>query len=189
MCTLYALKTTRAHIADIFGATAATTDPVAEDVYPKRLAPVIVNADNRQVQDMRWGFPPPVNGKAPVVNVRNLTSPFWAAALGNPQRRCLVPASRFCEWEGEAGFKRKRWFDVPQQPLFAFAGLWRPTEAGPAFAFLTCAPNPLVAAIHPKAMPVILHPEDHALWLGGDRSEASALAAPYPSQLMRLEPF
>ena len=63
----------------------------------------------------------------------------------------------------------------------------RPTEDGAAFAFLTCEPNPLVAPIHAKAMPVILHPEDYDQWLDGEVSNACSLAQPFPSQLMRVE--
>jgi hypothetical protein len=43
--------------------------------------------------------------------------------------------------------------------IFAFAGIWRPTEEGKAYAFLTCEPNPLVAqrtsAIHLPIQPSI----------------------------------
>lgn len=36
------------------------------------------------------------------------------------------------------------------------------------YAFLTCAPNAEVAAVHPKAMPVILtRPDEWHAWLGG----------------------
>ena len=54
------------------------------------------------------------------------------------------------------------------------------------FAFLTCEPNPLVAPLHPKAMPVILHPEDYATWLTADWEEARKLVQPFPSQLMTV---
>jgi putative SOS response-associated peptidase YedK len=78
----------------------------------------------------------------------------------------------------------KRWFSVPSRPIFAFAGIWRPTEDAAAFAFLTCEANPIVAAVHPQAMPVILHPEDHEGWRSGDHDDVCALVSPYPSQLM-----
>ncbi|MFN3619176.1 SOS response-associated peptidase family protein, partial [Sphingorhabdus sp.] len=55
------------------------------------------------------------------------------------------------------------------------------------FAFLTCAPNPLVAPLHPKAMPVILHEADYQAWLTADWAEAAELAVPFPSQLMAVE--
>ena len=77
------------------------------------------------------------------------------------------------------------WFEVPSRPVFAFAGIWRPLAGGmSAFAFLTCEPNPLVAPIHPKAMPVILHEEDFERWLSCLYAEVDQMAVPYPSQLM-----
>ena len=54
------------------------------------------------------------------------------------------------------------------------------------FAFLTCEPNPLVAPLHPKAMPVILQPEDYTAWLTTDWEEARKLVQPFPSQLMTV---
>ena len=60
------------------------------------------------------------------------------------------------------------------------------TEIGNAYAFLRCEPNPLVAPLHPKAMPVILHEADYERWLTCDYDEACAMAQPYPSQLMTL---
>ena len=136
---------------------------------------------------MSWGFPPPANARAPVTNVRNLASPFWRSALKNPARRCLVPFERFCEYEGEKGSKIARWFTIPSQPVSAFAGIWRPVEDDQcAYAFLTCEPNPLVGAVHPKAMPVILHPKDYTRWLDAPLEDALTLAAPFPSQLMSM---
>lgn len=78
-----------------------------------------------------------------VTNVRNLTSPFWRSNIATTDFRCLVAVTDFCEWEGETGSKQERWFSVPSGPSFAFAGVWRPTEQGKAFAFLTCEPTRL----------------------------------------------
>lgn len=78
-------------------------------------------------------------------------------------------------------------FRVADREVAAFAGLRRPSAVGDAYAFLTCAPNPLVAPLHPKAMPVILAEEDYATWLDGDADAAAALAVPFPSQLMVVE--
>ncbi len=196
MCNLYALKTTRAHVAELFRAEGPAGAEAVGEIYPRRLAPVVSRAGpgasaGRAITDMRWGVPPPPGVAAParpVTNVRNLKSPFWRPALADPRQRCLVPATGFAEWAGEVGRKEKRWFRVPAQPVFAFAGLWRPGPGGACFAILTCAPNPLVAAIHPKAMPVILHAEDHDRWLEAPLDDVVGLAAPFPSQLMHLEP-
>jgi putative SOS response-associated peptidase YedK len=159
------------------------------ELFPKREGLVIRRAENGALAAdlMVWGFPPPPKSRAPVTNVRNLASPFWRSALARPDRRCLVPVTEFCEWEGEAGAKQERWFSVAASPIFAFAGIWRPLDDGRrAYAFLTCEPNPIVAPVHPKAMPVMLQPDDYSAWLDGEVANACALAQPFPSQLMRM---
>lgn len=188
MCNRYRMTARQAEVARAFG----VVPPYPEDVtlpppelFPKRPAWVVRQENGeRRLDVMTWGFPPPAGARASVTNVRNLSSPFWRNALARPDRRCLVPVSDFCEWEGEKGAKIERWFSVPSRPLFAFAGLWRPMDNGRAFAFLTCEPNAIVGAVHLKAMPVVLHEEDHAAWLAGDFNDACQLATPFPSQLM-----
>lgn len=166
------------------------------ELFPRKPAWVVREAGADRVMDvMEWGFPHQVRGASgkmldkPVTNVRNLSSPFWKSALANPDRRCLVPFTQFSEYgqvRGEDGKLPLHWFSVPSRPIAAFAGIWRPTEAGKAFAFLTCEPNEIVRPIHPKAMPVILEDDDFGTWLRGDYDAACALAAPYPSQLMTV---
>jgi putative SOS response-associated peptidase YedK len=157
------------------------------ELFPRRLGWVVRKEGGARVLDrMQWGFPPPGGSRAPVTNVRNRASPFWRSALGNLERRCIVPVTEFCEWEGEKGAKQERWFSLPASPIFAFAGIWRPTQEGGAYAFLTCEPNPLVAPIHPKAMPVVLQDDDYDVWLDGDVETACELAQPFPSQLMKV---
>lgn len=162
------------------------------ELFPKRMAWVAREEDGRRMLEaMAWGFPMQVRTAAgkttekPITNVRNLTSPFWRSALKSPERRCLVPVTAFSEYgPGPVGAKPLYWFDVPSRPIFSFAGIWRPMGDGGAFAFLTTEPNTLVAPIHPKAMPVILHEEDEERWLAGELDD---LVAPFPSQLMRVE--
>lgn len=189
MCNRYRQVKTPADLARIFDARPLEDRPEpASELFPKRQAAVVRRETGERVLDvMAWGLPPPPRGRAPVTNVRNLASPFWRAALTQADRRCLVPVTSFCEWEGEPGSKRERWFSLATDEIFAFAGLWRPAEEGPTFAFLTCDPNPMVAPIHPKAMPVMLQPEDYDSWLDGSLEQVCALAAPFPSQLMRVD--
>lgn len=118
-----------------------------------------------------------------VTNVRNLASPFWRSMLATPAQRCLVPFSRFAEPKAGAG-REEWWFTLPDQPVAAFAGIWRDTEHGRCYAFLTCEPNELVAPLHPKAMPVILDRGDYEQWLSGDYDDACALARPYDADAM-----
>lgn len=151
-----------------------------------------------------------------ITNVRNLDSPFWRSMLAKPEQRCLVPFSSFAE-PVIGGGRQEHWFTVRERPVSAFAGVWRwAAEIGPAakqaiaqdlfanledaaqskaddmgpqkvFAFLTCAPNPLVAPLHPKAMPVILQEADYDAWLTADWAEAAQLAVPFPSQMMTVD--
>ena len=66
------------------------------------------------------------------------------------------------------------WFEVIDAELFVFAGVVRRTAEGEAdrYAFLTCAPNTVVRAIHPKVIPVILHGAAIDAWLTGDAAAA-----------------
>ncbi|WEK43002.1 MAG: SOS response-associated peptidase family protein [Candidatus Sphingomonas colombiensis] len=173
------------------------------ELFPERSAFVVREmAGQRTLSTMSWGFPITVPGKRidkatgkpamiekPVTNVRNYTSSFWRSALSNPARRCLVPFTAFSEYgqvRGPDGKLPLHWFTVPSRPIVSFAGVWRPSDKGDLFAFLTCPPNPLVAPIHPKAMPVLLHEDDEERWLACPFDEAIELAQPYPSQLMAV---
>jgi len=189
MCNRYRMSAKQVEVARAFGVPEHLIMPEPEplpppELFPKRIGWVVrQDGGARILEAMHWGVP--FNGK-PVTNVRNLQSNFWRSMLRNPANRCLVPVTDFCEWAGEKGSKVAHWFSLPDAPIFAFAGIWRPTDAGNAYAFLTCDPNPIVAPIHPKAMPVILHPEDYAGWLDGEVDDACSLAAPFPSQLMAV---
>lgn len=166
----------------------------SNDMWPKRQGLVLrVDDANLQADAMMWGVPCIIPGKRPgtkltkhVTNVRNLASPFWRSMLKEPARRCLVPFTSFAE-PVIGGGRAEHWFTIRDRPLAAFAGIWRPTEEGNAFAFLTCEPNQLVAPLHPKAMPVILPELEYRAWLTGDWEAAEVLACPYPSQLMEVQ--
>ena len=197
VCNLYNLRVRRWELLAYYKAQDGWREELEKYyVAPGRLGLVtLAGTDGRTLTAMRWGFPPPPGVSKPGVNVRNYQSPFWRTALTSPERRCLVPTTSFQEWSLEpdptTGKKRPHWFHMPSQPIFSFAGVWRPTATGPAFAFLTCGydgepGSHSVGAIHPKAMPVILHEEDHERWLSAPIEEALSLACAFPSQLLAL---
>ena len=193
MCNLYSMTATVDEMRKIFGPFDGDRDnlPPFDEIYPSKPAPVLrrTAGGGLKLETMTWGFPGPQAARGrPVTNVRNLASPFWRSALNAPERRCIVPVTRFCEWEGEVGAKRKVWFGLHEEhpPLFAFAGVWRPGEGGPFMAFLTCDANQTVGAIHPKAMPVMLRPSQAADWLDGTYANACALAIPFADGDMRI---
>ena len=198
MCNLYTMTATVDEVRRTFGEFAGDRSnlPRFDEIYPGRPAPVLRREGARLVlETMTWGFPGPAAAKGrPVTNIRNLESPFWRSALNNIERRCIVPVTSFCEWTAAPDpltkRKRKVWFGLrpaeQEQPLFAFAGLWRPGEGGPYMAFLTCAPNAIVGAVHPKAMPVMLRPSEALSWLDQPRESACALALPFADDDMRI---
>jgi putative SOS response-associated peptidase YedK len=120
-------------------------------------------------------------GRQPVTNIRNV----WRGWL-EARNRCLVPATSFCEYADTKPRKTPTWFALSEdRPLFAFAGLWtgwrgvRGPKSAPVegehelFGFLTTEANAVVAAIHSKAMPVILTTtEEFDLWLDGESGGA-----------------
>ena len=197
MCNLYGVKASDDLIAAHFKTTRQWPRAIAvEKDYVAPATPGFVvreEARERVLDTMTWGFP--FQGR-PVTNVRNYGSPFWRSALLEPARRCLVPVTRFQEWsvepDPETGKKRPYWFSLRAQPIFAFAGIWRPAEPAPFFSFLTTGYDGdsaahVVGAIHPKAIPVILHEGDYDRWLHDELDEALELATAFPSQLIEVD--
>ena len=190
MTSLYRLDAPASAIAAAFGAEAGSDPWTGDYVAPARPAPVIVSdgrgGSRRWLRPALWGVPPPPQGSRPVTHVRNLTSPFWIGTLRHAELRCLIPATAFAYWSGAGGARRQHWFWVPSQPIFAFAGVVRQGEDWPCFAMLTTDANRLIGHHQPKAMPVILHRDDHATWLCGEWRAAVALAVPFPGQSMAV---
>lgn len=199
MCNLYRMTSNADAIRHLFGAALGTVDlgganlPLFEGIYPDYEAPVLVaEGQGAKLATMRWGWPPFGEVKRPITNVRNLESPMWRSALRDPARRCLVPVTAFCEYgaapDPVTKRKRQHWFALGTAEPFAFAGIWRPVEEGARFAFLTCEPNALVGAVHPKAMPVMLTGEGLSVWLRDDWGHAEALVRAYPDEAMMQLP-
>lgn len=181
------MTATISEVANLFGSleNERSNLPSYGAIYPDQEAPVLRKSESGMKLDIvKWGVPGWKEGMRPITNVRNLSSNFWRNMLTDPNNRCLVPVTSFCEWTGAKGSKRKIWFEMKEEPLFAFAGIWRETDEGPRYAFLTCEPNSLVEPIHPKAMPAILKPSDYECWMTSDIESAAQLQQPYPSEEM-----
>jgi putative SOS response-associated peptidase YedK len=188
MANPYRLDATAGQIARALGADADGDVWEGGPIAPGSYAPVVIGGPDRmrRLVPRQWGVPPPPRGEVPVTTVRNLASPFWIGTLRHTQFRCLVPMTGFQESGGTPDARTRHWFDVPSSPIFACAGIWRDSDVV-SYAVLTTEANATVAACHARTMPVILHPEDYALWLTAPWKEAQRLATPFPSQLMRVQ--
>jgi putative SOS response-associated peptidase YedK len=161
------------------------------ELVPRSRAYVIRRQDGANKLDvMSWDL----LGKGasyPITNVRDLKR--WRSRLENPDGRCLIPLTEFCEWTPDSfkvgdgrPIKGEMWFDVLDQDVFAVAGVWQQLGAQRWFAMMTCDPNELVAPIHPKAMITILRADDQERWLTGSYDDVVALQRPYAAEKMTM---
>lgn len=207
MCNLYSQTKTQEAVRRLFKVghnRMASVEP-KDAIFPGHAAPIVRSAEDgeRELVTMSWGFVRLEAGKAPrrVTNTRDdtaLKSPFWRDSF--TKRRCLVPASSFCEPNGEAKPATWHWFAIngdEPRPLFAFAGLWR-TWKGPVkkdgpnvdietYSFMTTTPNALVSTINHERSPVLLTTdEEFETWMRGTPEEAYSLVREYPAERMRI---
>ena len=169
---------------------------------PSLIYPIMVrdaDASSAAFTEARWGLIPSwVKETKPKVQPANArcesikTNGMFRGAYRT--RRCLVPVDGYFEWMAIKGKKLPYALAMADGRPFCLAGIWesradpasRPGTEPKTFAIVTCVPNELVATIHDR-MPVILHPNDYARWLGEDPDPADLMVA-YPSELMKIWP-
>jgi putative SOS response-associated peptidase YedK len=170
------------------------------NVAPTQTLPVITRNSPNRMEMMRWGLVPSwakdMSIGSRMINARAETvaeKPAFRRLLRS--QRCLVPASGFYEWKREGDGKTPHFIHLPDEPLFAFAGLydiWRDPDgqAVKTYTILTTAPNDLMSEIHNR-MPVILRREDEDDWLDPENTEPEhllPLLRPYPAREMAAYP-
>jgi putative SOS response-associated peptidase YedK len=92
-------------------------------------------------------------------------------------QRCIVPCTGWYEWRSEGGQKKQKYsFTHVDGIPFLMAGIWfgDPTEA--KLVTLTTNPAARCAEIHSRT-PLLVDPDDVALWLNGPVSDLGALLA------------
>lgn len=207
MCNLYSLTKGQQAIREFAGAMHDKVGnlPRMPGIFPDYWAPIVRNRpQGRELFLARWGMPSPafaLKGKRcdpGVTNVRNAKSPHWRRWLGL-ENRCVVPFTSFSENEAlPDGSRPTVWFALDEtRPLAFFAGIWtrwtsvrklkEGETTGEIFAFLTSEPNAEVAAIHPKAMPVILTSRDEiGIWMSAPAEQALMLQRPLPDGALKI---
>ena len=135
------------------------------EVNPGDVAAVI--ASNRKLEPqafgMKWGYKLP-DGKL-IFNARSETAAQKAMfADGMRQRRCLIPADCYYEWQKTAQGKQKYQLAPSDANGFFLAGIYRIEQGSAVFSVLTKEPVESIAFIHHR-MPVILPKEAMSDWL------------------------
>ncbi len=179
MCSRFLLL--RHHLKQVFdrlGLPAARIEAARFNIGPMT-GVVALKTDahgGKQVGELRWGLPAAWGKGPPLINARAETAAdkrvFREAVR---QRRCVLPASGYYEWE-KLGSARKPWlFRRKGEELFGLAAIWSEVDAETvACAVLTTGPNELMAPLHDRS-PVTLAPEQWDAWLDPAVTEPAAL--------------
>ncbi len=177
MCGRFTLRTPANIIRDVFGLQPLPGLLPRYNIAPSQpVAVVRVAAGEHHLQMIRWGLIPwwakdvtignrMINARAETV----ATKPAFREPF--EQRRCLIPADGFYEWQ-RLGNGRKQPFhlELTSGDPFAFAGVWdrwRDRSSGDtteSCALITTEANSTVAPIHDR-MPVMLRPPEFSAWL------------------------
>jgi putative SOS response-associated peptidase YedK len=142
---------------------------------------------------MRWGFIPhwykKPNGGPLLINARSETiaeKPAFRDACRN--RRCLIVASGFYEWERVEGETPLPWWvtRADGEPM-VFGGIWQSWGQGDAAvnscAIVTTGANEAMAPIHHR-LPVLLEPDQWQLWLGEAGKGAATIMKSAPEDAL-----
>ncbi len=199
MCGRYSLTTAPEAMRRLFDTLGPLPNLAPRyNIAPTQDAPVVRRSTGggRELAMLRWGLVPAwskgPDSRYSMINARAETvaeKPAYRTAFR--QRRCLVPASGFFEWQKRGKAKRPYLIGIEGREAFAFAGLWERWEGAEAeaiesFTIIVTEANARVRPIHER-MPVILDPADYGPWLeeGVEAStRAHALLAPYPAEAM-----
>jgi putative SOS response-associated peptidase YedK len=202
MCGRFAITLPPDAMAQLFDAVPSNDLPPVPNynVCPtNRVHAVCRAAGSRRLVAMRWGFIPhwyktPSDGPL-LINARADTiaeKPAFRAAVR--ERRCLIPADGFYEWTKDEAGNRLPWFfrradgRPSSSPVSGRTGSGGRTPDHLRHRHDRCRgqPDP-----HPPPDPVILRPEDWALWLG-EEGKGAALLMKSPAegelQFFRVDP-
>ena len=211
MCGRYSFAVEDSLILERFGLRVRTAIYKARyNCSPTQSLAVITGNAPDTLQYFRWGLIPSWAKESSVgnklINARAETiteKPSFKNAFRN--RRCLVPATGFFEWQrdnrrdGSGPVSTTQRIPVPWHirlkngdPFF-FAGLWDKwvSEDGEiihSFTIITTSPNKMMEKIHDR-MPVILHRDDEQRWISPKPdSSLVELLKPYPAEMMEAWP-
>ncbi len=184
MCGRMAITLPHDAMAQMFTAAPANDLP---DVPNFNVCPTVqvaaITSQNgaRQYRPMRWGFIPhwyqKLNGGPLLINARAETiaeKPAFKSACR--ERRCIIPAAGFYEWTRlEDGTKLPWYIQRTDTAPIAFGAIWQDWgDGGATAAIVTTGANDAMGKIHHR-IPVILEPDQWALWLGEEGKGAARL--------------
>jgi putative SOS response-associated peptidase YedK len=202
MCGRFVRKTPVAQLAQALLFPETAPQPPRYNIAPTQLVAAVraaPQAPARELAWLRWGLIPswaddPKIGNR-MINARAETAsgkPSFRSAFR--QRRCLILADGFYEWQKTDGKKLPHYFHMKDGKPFAFAGLWEHWEGAGGIiescTILTTDANDLLRTFHDR-MPAIVCPRDYETWLNPaiqDPETVQPLLRPYPAEAMTSYP-
>ncbi len=158
------------------------------------------NQNKRKLFKFRWGLIPSwtkddrvlkglINARAETIQQK----PSYRAAF--KQRRCLVIADGFYEWQKKDDQKIPYYIHAKNNQIFAFAGVWEHWQSAEQGAIWSCAiitinACEILQAIHER-MPVIIPPDRYDDWLNIEKTNAESaqqLLQAFPSSELDVYP-
>lgn len=194
MCGRYTLRAAPEVLAEWFDLGEVPPWAPRFNIAPTQPVPVVrLEHGARVLTPMRWGLIPSwaddpkigsrlINARAETV----ATKPAFRAAF--KQRRCLMLADGFFEWQKAGGKKQPFHIRLKDGAPFAFAALWEQWHAPEdkvidSCALVTTEASDLIKPIHDR-MPVILDREACARWLDPTASKPEEILRPFRSEAL-----
>jgi putative SOS response-associated peptidase YedK len=197
MCGRTSLFAPQSAVEARFDATAVEPLEPRYNIAPREELAVVRNDAPDTIDLLEWGLlpswvenaeaaPRPINARAETI----ADKPTFAEAF--EQRRCLVLADGFYEWQDTRGGKQPYRVERTDGGPFAMAGLferWETegrTEA--TVTVVTTEPNAVVEPLHHR-MAVVLDPDEEDVWLSdADPTIHRDLLDPSPAEQWRSYP-
>ncbi len=203
MCGRFSLGASATTLAAQFGLFEAPAWAPRYNIAPSQEVLTILRTPDHpepHVALRRWGLIP-LWAEGPAVGSRMINARAETVASKTAfrrafkERRCLVLADGFYEWQRQERRKQPFYIRLRDGRPFAFAGLWErwaPPDGQPldSCTILTTAANDLIHPLHVR-MPVILPDAAYAAWLnpsGQDVERLQSLLRPYPAEEMTAYP-
>ena len=201
MCGRFTQKLTPQEVYDLYGVMEPAPSFAREPRYngaPTQDFAVcrLDNRGNRRISELRWGLVPSWWRDAgmgpPLINARGETiHEKRALADAFRERRCLVPADGWFEWQGPSRAPQPFHLTLATGAPVSFAAVWERRETKrevvESFAILTTAASAGIADIHHR-QPAIVDPEWFAEWLDPStaaRKLMARLSTPHPGPYQR----
>ena len=199
MCGRFVLTTDAQVVQQEFNLDSLPQLAPRYNIAPSQPVSIITNDKPSELSIVQWGLIPSwskdpkigykmINDRSETVHEKpSFRTPF-------KYRRCLIPSSGFYEWVKTDDGKQPYFIHLPEQEVFAFAGLWEIWNSSEGDQVWTCTilttqANKKISSLHHR-MPVILDKEARDIWLdkGSDAEELKTLFQSYDGNKMDYYP-